>query len=96
MKKYTKKQYGKDLAAANAELAAISAKLDRLDEYTKRYAERRPRKGLPQLLLNLWERYQDLEYAANDKIDTIEYRYAHRNWTAADWNTQALVAMNID
>lgn len=38
----------------------------------------------------------DREYALEKLIERLNHRWATRNWTASDWNTNDLMTSNID
>ena len=94
MKKYTKRQYKKDLAAAIEKLQKAQAKFDRINDFVAAYQEKH--NSFPPVLENLWERSFEMKNACQERIDDIEDRYIRRNWTSADYQFQTLVAANID
>lgn len=94
MKKYTKRQYKKDLAAAIEKLQKAQAKFDRINDFAAAYQEKH--NSFPPVLGNLWERALTIKEACQERIDDIEDRYIRRNWTSADYQFQKLVAANID
>lgn len=94
MKKYTKRQYKKDLAAAIEKLQKAQAKFDRINDFAAVYQEKH--NSFPPVLGNLWEQALTIKEACQERIDDIEDRYIRRNWTSADYQFQKLVAANID
>ena len=90
MPKLTKREYVKTKAILERELAIVNAELAALDAA---YDEGEFIMGDE---IEHWNFLHDSQSEWTEALRGLEHDWSTRNWTAADWQSYALVQSNID
>ncbi len=99
MVKITKKEYNREKALIQEQIAGINKKIQALDKWSNELDWDKVKVDDIKKIDKIGDYWNGLYYKQHElkkELDYLEDRWDRRNWTGSDWNSWELITSNID